>query len=184
MMKLDREQTIAVVVLFVIVASCVIAPLFFLKGRSDAAAALADASQMLQRLERGRMHSARKGGIHEQDAAPATAFLDAQTSGLASAQLESYISQLAARQQASLISSGIEQDEHSEAGETVRVRATLDIPYEKLQAFLFQIETGAPYVFIDSMTLQPASETAQPVTSASVMAVSLGVRALWHRSHM
>ena len=178
MIKLTREQTIAIAALWIVFAACLIAPLLALKARADAASALADASDILQRLDRARQHVHRN--THRLDmSAPATAFLDAQTSGLASAQLESYIANLAAQQSASLISSGIEPDDRAGSVDAVRIQATLDIPYEKLQGLLYRIEVGTPYVFVESITLQSASET-QPTTYNSMMEVTLSLRALWH----
>ncbi|MEW6436908.1 MAG: type II secretion system protein GspM [Pseudomonadota bacterium] len=177
MMKLTREQIIALAALWAVLISCLVAPLLALNARAGAAATLTDANDMLQRRERTNRHYARS--VHKHDiAAPAIAFLNAQTSGLAGAQLESYISQLAAQQSAALISSGIEPDDRSGPADAVRIQATLNIPYEKLQAFLYRIETGTPYVFVESITLQPASET-QTVTYTSMMEVTLGLRALW-----
>lgn len=181
-MKLTREQIIALAALWAVLIFCLVAPLLALNARAGAAATLDDASDMLQMRERTNRHSARS--IHKRDiAAPAAAFLNAQTSGLAGAQLESYISQLAAQQSAALISSGIEPDDRAGPADAVRVQATLNIPYEKLQAFLYRIETGTPYVFVDQITLQPASET-QTVTYTSMMQVTLGLHALWRHAHM
>ncbi|WP_297297679.1 type II secretion system protein GspM [uncultured Methylovirgula sp.] len=183
MMKLTRDQAIAIAALAAVIIACLTAPLLALNARAGAAAALADATDSLHRRERIRRHQARSG-IRKQDiAAPAAAYLSAPTSGLAGAQLESYIAQLAAQQNANLISSGIEPDDRPGPVDAVRIQATLNVPYEKLQALLYRIETATPYVFVESIALQPAGET-QPVTYTATMQVTFGLRALWRHDHM
>ncbi len=183
MAKLDREQAIALAALFLVLLSCTIAPALSLKARSDALQALADERDMLQRLELAHRRSGRKAGAHEQaSVAPATAFLNAPTSGLASAQLEAYLSRLAMAQQASLISSGVQQTNRSDTPDMVRVQATLDITYAALQRLLFKLETGTPYVFVDSMILQTAGAMTQHVAHAPTMEVTLNLRAIWRKS--
>lgn len=156
MPKLDREKTIALAAFFGLLLACILAPALSLKARSDASQELSDAEDMLARLEAAHQRSGanRPKGGEEPGAAPETAFLNAQTSGLASAQLEAYLAQLAAAQQASVISSGVQQASHSDAPETVRIQAVLDIHYDALQTLLYRLETGTPYVFVESMMMQ------------------------------
>ena len=183
MAKLDREQAIALAALFLVLLCCTIAPILSLKSRSDASQALADERVMLQRLQRAHRHAGAKARAHEQArAAPAAAFLNAQTSGLATAQLEAYLSQLALAQQASLVSSGVQQANRSDTLDMVRIRATLNITYAALQGLVFKLETGTPYVFVESMTLQTAGTTTQYVAHTPRMRVTLSLRAIWRRT--
>ena len=182
MVKLDREQAIAVAALSLVVLCCAAAPVLSLKARADAVRALVDERDMLARLQRAHH---KIGGRAEERArirtAPPMAFLNAQTSGLASAQLEAYLSQVALAQQASLISSGVQQSSSSDTRDMVRIQAILNINYAALQGLLFKLETGTPYIFVDSMTLQ-TSETAGEY--APVVRVTLILRAIWSRTHM
>ncbi|MHB8884548.1 MAG: type II secretion system protein GspM [Methylovirgula sp.] len=182
MVKLDREQTIAVAALSLVVLCCTAAPILSLKARADAVQALADEREMLARLQRAHRQIGHKGeGSARIRAAPSAAFLNAQTSGLASAQFEAYLSQVALAQQANLISSGVQQARSSDARDMVRIQAILNINYAALQGLLFKLETGTPYVFIDSMTLQTAETTGE---YAPVVRVTLNLRAIWRRTHM
>ncbi len=185
MAQLDREQAIALAALSLVLLCCTIAPVLSLKARSDALQALMDERDMLQRLQLAHRGAASKGGVGEGlHAAPATAFLNAQTSGLASAQLEAYLSRLALAQQASLMSSGVQQPHQGDTPDMVRIQATLTISDATLQAFLFKLETGTPYVFVDSMILQPANAMTQHAANAPSMRVTLNLRAIWRRTHM
>jgi hypothetical protein len=181
-LKLDREKTIAVAAFILLLLACILAPALALKARSGASQELADEQDMLARLEAAHQRSGGKANVSEDPAtAPGTAFLNAPTSGLASAQLETYLSQLVLAQRASLVSSGVQQANHSDAPEIVHIQATLDIRYEALQALLYRLEIGTPYVFVDEMNLQSPNATAQREPRDAAMKVTLNLRALWHQ---
>ncbi len=180
MLKLDREKAISFVALFALVLVSIIVPSVCLKLRSDAAQALAGEEDMLVKLEAAYLRSGRKPLASEAGTAPDTAFLNAPTSGLASAQLEAYLAQLASVQQASVVSSGVEPS-YKDRPENVRIQAKLDVRYDALQTLLYQLETGTPYIFVDLLTLQP-SNTSQLQSNDSVMQVTMSLRALWRQA--
>jgi general secretion pathway protein M len=183
-MKFNREQAIAIAAFLGILLVSVIMPIWTLKTRADALQELDDGRGFLARLEAARQRSGgAKGGGHGQvvDAASPKAFLNAQTAGLASAQLEAYLSQLIQDQQASLISSSVQQATRSDTPDAVRIQASLEMPYEALQTLLYRLETGTPYVFIESMTVQSTSVTQQRAAHTA-MKVMLNLRAIWHRT--
>src|SRR6516164_7421085 len=102
-----------------------------------------------------RFDAGRSNGV-----APPTAFLEAPTQGIASAKLQAYLAQLADAQHAGLLSSGGEAAKRDEPPDTIRLQATLEMNLKALQAMLYQLESGTPYVFVDALTVQPASTTA------------------------
>ncbi len=184
MPKLDRDAIIALGALFLLLAVSVAAPALALKARSDAAQALADEQDLFARFQAAH---ARPGGgkanaSHDLGAAPESAFLNAQTQGLASAQLQAYLSQLVLAQRASLASSGGEQSNRPDAPDTVRLQATLEIRYDALQTLLYRLEAGTPYVFVDSMVVQPPTTTASRAGNGDAMKVTLNLRSLWHKT--
>ena len=182
MVKLDREQMIAIAALFIVLIGSATAPVLSFKARSDALQALADERDMLRRFQLAHRHAGGKAEAREHiHPAPARAFLRAQTPGLASAQLEAYLSQVALAQQASVLSSSVRQAHTSDARDMVRIQATLKINYAALQGLLFKLETGTPYVFVDSMTLQTAEAT--PRYMPMIM-VKLDLHALWRKAPM
>lgn len=183
MIKFDRERTIAIAVLASLLVVCVLAPILSLKARSDSLQELADAQDTLARLQAAHRHAGGKEAKPEGiEAAPDTAFLNGQTMGLASAQLEAYLSQLASAEHTSLVSSGVQQASHSEEKDIVRIQATMDISYDGLHTLLYKLETGTPYVFVDGLTLQPPSEAARRGGRDSMIKASLNLRALWRQA--
>ena len=123
MPKLDREQTLSVAALALLLLLCVSVVGVLLQARSDAVREASERREALARLEaKLRTVSNRPIAV-----APPAAFLNASTQGLASAQLQSYLAQLADDQRASLVSSGGESGKRDDAPDTIRLQATLDM---------------------------------------------------------
>ena len=156
MPRLDREQSISVAVLAALLLLCVYVVGLLLQVRSDAVSEAAERREMASRLE------ARLKAISNQpvQAAPPSAFLDAATRGLAGAQLQSYLAQVAGDQNASLVSSGTDAAKRDDTPETIRLQVMFDMNMKALRAVLYRLESGAPYVFVDALTIQPAGGTA------------------------
>jgi hypothetical protein len=112
--------------------------------------------------------------------APAAAFVDAPTLGLASAALEAHITQLAGHH-ATLVSFAVQSNSAADAADAVRIEASLDINQSALQSLLYELESGTPYVFIESMTVRPAAASAQSSAADPALRATLGLRALWRR---
>jgi general secretion pathway protein M len=177
MPKLDREQAISVAALALLLLLCVSVLGLLLQARSDAVREASERREILSRLEaKLRTVSNRPTAV-----APPTAFLDASTQGLASAQLQSYLAQLADDQHASLVSSGGEAAKRDDAPDTIRLQATLDMNLKALRAFLYQLESGTPYVFVDALTVQPAGAVAGRVVEDPLLRTTLSLRAFWRR---
>ena len=176
MLRLDREQAISVAVLAVLLLACLLAAGLSVQMRSDAGWELAAHRELLSRLEtRMRAGTGRLDG-----AAPASAFLDAPTTGIANAKLQAYLAQLADLQQAALVSTGAEAAKGDEAVDTIRIQATLDMNTRALRAVLYQLESGTPYVFVDALTLQPASTTVVHAEDP-ILRATMSLRAFWRR---
>jgi general secretion pathway protein M len=178
MIKLEREQLIAVgtlaallLVLFVVTMTC-------LQVRSDAAQELAEQNEALSALE-ARAKSAE--AAHVRNLAPATAFLDASTFGLAGSQLQAHLLQLAGADRAVLISTGIQPAKREDPPNSIRLQATLDANLKSLQMLLYQLESGTPYVFVDSLAVQLLGQKSEHAEDP-LLRTSVGVRAIWRRS--
>ena len=172
-----REQVIAVGALGLLVAACVLAVAFTLELRLDAGQELADRQDVLARLEARAQSRPNAHDAGRPATAPAQAFLDAPTAGLAGAELQAYVARLA-DQHAVLVSFGTQPAAGDEA-DVVRVEASLDVDLNDLQILLYQLESGTPYVFVDSLTVR-AAMAGGGVESARLR-VTLGLRALWRR---
>ena len=177
MPKLDREQANSLAALALLLLLCVSVLGLLFQARADAVREASERREILSRLE------AKLRTVSNQPtaAAPPAAFLDASTQGLASAQLQSYLARLADDHSASLVSSGGEAARRDDAPDTIRLQATLDMNLKALRAFLYQLESGTPYVFVDALTVQPAGPVAGRAVEDPLLRTILSLRAFWRR---
>jgi general secretion pathway protein M len=175
-MNLDREQTISIAVLVLLLLCCASAVELSFSARSHAVEEMTERRETLSRLEATSQLKRAKSMV-----APPAAFLDAPTQGLAGAQLQSYVSQLAVAQQASLVSSGLEPIKREDAPDTIRLAATMELSSKGLQAMLHQLETGLPYVLVELLTVQPAGGTGGRSPEDPLLRANLGLRAFWRK---
>ena len=100
MFKFDRERTIALGALVALVLGCALAVAISIGSRSAALQEFAERREMLSRLQvEVKRHPDSHAGLIAGEA-PAAAFIDAPTAGLASAGLKRYIEHVAAGQRA------------------------------------------------------------------------------------
>jgi general secretion pathway protein M len=181
MRKLTREQAIALGALGGFVVICASLMAWSLAARSEAVQELSDRMDVLARLETA---ARAKGGTHGpllQAKAPPAAFLDGPTLGLASAALETYVTQLAGHH-ATLVSFAVQTGPAADRGDAVRIEASMDISQRALQSLLYELESGTPYVFIESMTVRPSAGAAQSGAPDPLLRATLGLRALWRHN--
>ena len=178
--QFNREQTISIAALCLLLLVCVFAVGLSLQVRSNAAYELSERGETLSHLA-ARARSGADARARTTTTAPAAAFLDAGTTGLAAAQLQSYLSQVAARQQAILISYGVEPARREDSPDSIRVQVTLEVSQKSVQGLLYQLESGTPYVFVDSLAVQLPSTTGQRGAEDPKLRLTLSLRALWRR---
>jgi len=174
---LSREHVVNVGALVMLLLFCVAALAVTLRIRSDSLQALAESRETLARLE-ARAPSAAKSGPSVAPA-PAAAFLDAPTQGLAVAQLQAYLSQVVAGQHAVLISSGMQRADRDDTPDMIRIEASLNTALEPLQSLLYQLEAGTPYVFVVQVNVQ--QQSGQRGSQDAPLHVTLVLRAPWRR---
>jgi general secretion pathway protein M len=179
--KLTREQAIALGALGAFVVICVGLMTWSLEARSAAAQDLADRQDVLARLETGARAKRDAHGPLVQAKAPAAAFVNAPTLGLASAALEAHVTQLAGHH-ATLVSFAVQSNTATDRSDAIRIEASMDISQRALQPLLYELESGTPYVFIESMTLRPAAASAQSSAPDPLLRATLGLRALWRHN--
>lgn len=179
MIKPDRELLLSLGALGALLVVCVSVLGFSLQARFAAAQELDARSEVLSQLE---AHIKARNARPESSAvAPAAAFLTASTQGLAGAQFEAYLQQMAAAQHATVISSGLDSSRHEDRPDSIRLQATLDMNLEALQRMLYQLESGTPYVFVDSLSVQIPGGGARQAVEDPLLRVTLGLRAIWQR---
>ncbi len=180
MIKLDREQMLSVGVLAALLLVCTVMTGLSLQMRANAAQELAERHELLSRLE-ARAKARREARAQSGAAAPAAAFLDAPTQGLAVAQLQGHLLQVADIHHSVLVSSGIEPAKREDPPDSIRLQATLEMSLQALQAFLYQLESGTPYVFVEQLAVQLAGAASQRVVEDPLLRVTLGLRAIRRR---
>jgi len=175
--RLDREQAVSVAVLALLILTCMSVTGLLVQIRFDAGRELAERRELLSRLQvRLRADTNRSKAV-----APPTAFLDAPTKAIASAQLQAHLAKLAEIEHAGLMSSGGEASKRDEPSDTVRLQASVEMNLKALRAMLYQLESGTPYVFVDGLTVQPASASAGRVSEDPQLRATLSLRAFWRR---
>ena len=179
MVQFNREQTISIAVLCVLLLVCAFAVGLSLQVRSNAAYELSERRETLSQLA-ARARSGADTRARTTTAAPAAAYVAAGTVGLAAAQLQAYLSQVAAGQQANVISYGAEPVRREDSPDLIRVAATLDLGQSSVQGLLYQLESRTPYVFVDSLTVQPVA-SGQRAAENPTLRLTLSLRALWRK---
>jgi hypothetical protein len=178
MIKLDREQAISAGVLALIVLVCAAAVELSFHARFGAAQELTQRSDRLARLQaRAKAEADRRAAA----VAPAEAFVTAPTQGVAGAQIQAHLMKLAGEQRATVISSGIEPGKREDQPDSIRLQATLEMNATALQALLYQLESGTPYVFVDALAVQMPGTASQRAAEDPLLRVTLGLRAVWRR---
>jgi len=177
--KLDREQILSVGALAALLLICTVMTGLSLQMRSNAAQELAERHELVSRLE--ARAKARSDARARPGSAPAAAFLAAPTEGLAVAQLQAHLAQMADIHRSVLVSSGIEPAKREDPPDSIRLQATLEMSLQALQAFLYQVESGTPYVFVEQLAVQLAGTASQRIVEDPLLRVTLGLRANWRR---
>jgi hypothetical protein len=177
MTMLARPQTMALAALGAVIAICAAVAGFALQIRSDARDDLDEKRAAFVRFM--AVPAGRTGAAVAVGRAPPAALIEAPTQGQAGAQLEAYLSRLARAQGASVMSSGVEGERKGEPG-AIRVQATLEASLRAMQSLVYQLETGTPYVVLESLTLQPATGGPQGAALADPpLRVVVMLRAMW-----
>jgi hypothetical protein len=177
--KLDREQIISVGALAALLLVCTGTMGLSLQARSNAAQEVAERRELLSRLE--VRAKARSDARAQPGAAPAAAFLEAATQGLAVAQLQAHLAQTAEIHHSVLVSSGIEPAKRDDPAESIRLQATLEMSLQALQAFIYHLESGTPYVFVEQLSVQLGGTASRRAVEDPLLRVTLGLRAIWRR---
>jgi general secretion pathway protein M len=177
---INREHKIAIGAVVLLSIICLSSVALSLQSRSDAVQELSERQEVLSRLEaRARPRTTQRAPT-KPTAAPAQAFLDATTPGLASADLQAYVARLA-DQHAVLVSFGMQPSAGEDGADAVRIEASMDISLRELQVMLYQLESGTPYVFVESLTVRATDSAAGVGAEDAPLRVNLGLRALWRR---
>jgi len=135
------------------------------------------AADLLARLEH-RAPAVGRGEFRASSADPqGSPFLQGQTVTIASAALLQRVTAAITKAGGTVVSSEVAPKEGHAADDFVRINATCDIEPKALQALLYDIEAGMPFLYIDQFLAQ-ASE---PTNGNGRLRVVLGVSGMWRR---
>jgi general secretion pathway protein M len=178
MINRSREELISVGVLGALLAVCASMVVFSLQARVDAVHEFDSRAKLLSQLEaRAKSdETKRRSGV-----APAAAFVSAPTQGLAGAQLQAYLQHVMEAHHAVLISSGTEPAKHEDQPNSIRLQATFEANLKSLQTLLYQLESGTPYAFVESLNIQPAAANSQRPVEDPLLRITLELRSVWRR---
>jgi general secretion pathway protein M len=177
---IHRKRSLALLALAGFLLAAAIPPALAVRARADAEETLTETQAQLDRLLGAeRRATAKANGSGYLREAPIEAFLDAQTPGLATAQLEAHLAKIAASLHANLVSSSAQQPDRSDGPDTIRVQANIELDYDALPMLLYKLESGEPYVFVESLALRPVNASASRNAHNVAMRVSFGLKALW-----
>jgi general secretion pathway protein M len=124
---------------------------------------IAQQERLLQAAARRPAHAARN------------LLLAGETSGLAGAELQRLVSELARQSRMSLRSANVTPPKREADLTTVGVDVTLNGTTEGLRSFLHSIETGVPILFIEALSIRSVPSY-QPVQQAVSLDVVLRIR--------
>ncbi|MBO0763984.1 MAG: hypothetical protein J2P50_05270 [Hyphomicrobiaceae bacterium] len=159
-----------------VLALCLFTVILALEQRGDALQEATERRDALAQLEARLRGDSR----HPRGSAPAAAFLEAPTQGIATAQLQSYVAQATGNQNAIIVSTNVEPAKKNDA-QAIRIEATVDSGLNSLQALLHQLETKTPYVFVESLAVQlPGGASTRPAQDP-LLRSTLVLRAIWRK---
>jgi general secretion pathway protein M len=117
---------------------------------------IAEARAQLQRYQRLAAQlpalRAQEAGLREQQLLMPY-LIDAPNSALAAAGVQQRLQEVAASHQGRILSTRVLKTSSDGPFEKVAVNARLQVPLEGLQAMLYELETGQPYLFIEDVSV-------------------------------
>ena len=169
-----RAWLAAIGYLAVVAALCAIA-FWLLAGLLDASRQVSAAQAMLDQLNGRQPHGAGAAGADAQ--AAQSPFLEGQTITVAGAALQRRIEAAAAKAGGAIVSSQVELDGPQAKDGFITVTSNLELGQDKVQPFLYDLEAGMPFLFVDTLSVQ-APEAAGD-SDKTHMRVLVGVTGQW-----
>jgi len=136
-----------------------------LKSSSDR---LSLSSSRLDQLSRRAPRPPRRAD----DAGPSL-FLSGRTMTIAAAALEQRIKDTVERSGGELTSSQVEPDSPDAKNGLVRLTASIEVDQPGVQKILYDIEAGAPYLFVDKLSVQSPEDFGEPETGRFRMTLAV-----------
>ena len=175
---IGRRQALAVVAYVGVVIALLAIPLLLVADLRDKAAQIAAAQMRLDQLsERSPQGSA---SIFSNTGVSGSPFLDGRTITVAGAALQQRVEEAVAKANGALMSSQVELDGPDAKNGFVGLTASLEASQPAVQAILYDIEAGMPYLFVDKLSIQSPEVFGEPESGR--MRMTIGVAGQWRSS--
>jgi general secretion pathway protein M len=173
-LALARRQTLAALAFAGVVAALTASAVWFVDDLVERSDAVATLRERLAQID-GRATPGRAGADDPQ--AVGSPFLEGQTITIAGAALQQRVDAAVAKAGGAVLASQVELDGPQAKDGFVNLTENIEIAQPALQALLYDIEAGMPYLFIDTLGIQ----TPQGVGDAENprMIVVMGVSGQW-----
>ena len=128
----------------------------------------------------GNVRAIRTDAASSTPGAPARLFIEADTETLAAAQLDGLVRSTAAEAGGSVLSSRADA-KHDEGGIAGRIEVVAEVEAQNdvLQSILLRLETGAPYLGVESLAIQPVQSNGGAPEEAVKLRADITVVGYW-----
>lgn len=113
----------------------------------------------------------------EEEVSGNPAHIQAETTSLGAAVLQGLLTEAAARQGVQVASTQVLPGARASGFERIVLRADIAGPYPSIAALLHGIESGVPFMFVDTIEIRPGADLAAGNAQASDVSVRLDVAA-------
>ena len=172
------RQALAVVAYVGVVIALLAISLLLVADLRDKAAQIAAAQMRLDQLSErpppGPASIASNTGVS------GSPFLDGRTITVAGAALQQRVEEAVAKANGALMSSQVELDGPDAKNGFVGLTASLEASQPAVQAILYDIEAGMPYLFVDKLSIQSPEVFGEPESGR--MRMTIGLAGQWRSS--
>jgi general secretion pathway protein M len=186
-LKIDKKTGAAA--LFAAFAGFCVIFSFILDQNLNAALDERDAKAvLLSSLQKARLVQGELNGNNSAEADHRDPFIVAASETQAAAEIDSLLRKITIDANGTVLSSQSEAKQEEDKGPLRKIEATIMIEgkIETIQAALFAIETGSPFIFVDMLTLSPNSHASEGLSStgaasnqAPLLRANLTTSAYW-----
>ena len=176
---IGRRQVLALVAYVGAVIALLAVSLLLVADLRGKAAQVAAAQMRLDQLSE-RSRGSLSASITPNAGVSGSPFLDGQTITIAGAALQQRIEAAVAKAGGALMSSQVDLDGPDAKNGFVGLAASVEVGQPAVQAILYDIEAGMPYLFVDKLSIQSPEVFGEPENGR--MRMTIGVVGQWRSS--
>jgi len=172
---LPRRQIASSLLFVAVMLACVATTVFAVSDLWDKYQAASTSSELLERLQSRSAAALAAANSNDPRQAPVSPFLEGQTVTVASAALLRRATAAIAGAGGNLVSSEVEPTSSEAKDGQVRITVTCELEERALQSLLYDIEAGAPLLFVEQLLVQ----TGSAANEGGRMRVVLSISGIW-----